>query len=392
MKKRLANVLKYCKGINVLYCYLFSIIVNFIKIFVKPNSHLILFNSFGGAKFDDSPKEIFESIRKDARFHDYSLVWAFHNPSKYNVDGAEKIKTDTLKYFIMALKARVWVTNSSMERGLNFKGKKTFYFNTWHGTPMKFMGTDLLNASGSYKGRGDSRIDIMTSQSEYETKIYSRAFGLDTGRILQCGLPRNDWLAKYTIDEKKAIKQKLKIPLNKKVILYAPTFRDFEKDNEYGCVFVPPIHMGQWKEELGKNYVLLFRTHYEVTKAMKIKGDDFVIDMTEYPLLNELIIVADILISDYSSIFFDFSITGKPMFHFTYDYEEYEKKRGLYFDIRNFISGSDNEEDVIRIIKSMNVGEESAKTCAFRGKYVKYYGDATRQSVDYIAKTLKENL
>ena len=77
---------------------------------------------------------------------------------------------------------------------------------------------------------------------------------------------------------------------------------------------------------MGEDYILLFRVHYEVSKVMDIRGNDFIRNMTDYPTLNDLMIIADVLISDYSSVFFDFSITGKPMFNFTCDYETYSKK------------------------------------------------------------------
>ncbi|MBQ7037485.1 MAG: CDP-glycerol glycerophosphotransferase family protein, partial [Clostridia bacterium] len=135
--KKLANIIKYFKFIYSLYYYVFSFLLSALRLFVKPDDKLILFNSFGGRKYDDSPKAIFEKMQKDPRFQDYKKVWAFHNPEGKEIPGVTCIKTDTFRYFVTALRARVWITNSSVERGLNFKGKNTYYFNTWHGTPIK---------------------------------------------------------------------------------------------------------------------------------------------------------------------------------------------------------------------------------------------------------------
>lgn len=142
--------------------------MNTLKLFVKTDDKLILFNSFAGRKYDDSPKAIYEEMKKDPRFKDYRLVWAFHQPEKY--DAPQKIKTDSLTYFKTALAARVWVTNSSVERGLNFTGKRTLYFNTWHGTPMKKMRSDINKDSYDANAvDGESKInhdDINTNPGE----------------------------------------------------------------------------------------------------------------------------------------------------------------------------------------------------------------------------------
>ena len=130
MKKYLFYIVKYVRWIYSLYFYLGSFALKVLKLFVRPDDRLILFSSFGGRKFDDSPYVLFEAMKHDERFNDYKLVWAFHNPDQYDVNGGEKIKTDTPEYFITALRAKVWITNSSFERGLHFKNKKTFYFNT----------------------------------------------------------------------------------------------------------------------------------------------------------------------------------------------------------------------------------------------------------------------
>ena len=154
MKQKLVNFLKYNKVAYAIYYQVMSFCMNVLKLFMRTDDKLILFNSFAGRKFDDSPKAIYEEMKKDPRFKDYKLVWAFHQPEKY--DAPQKIKTDGLKYFKTALAARVWVTNSSVERGLNFTGKHTFYFNTWHGTPMKKMGTDIGSTNTAFGTKSKS--------------------------------------------------------------------------------------------------------------------------------------------------------------------------------------------------------------------------------------------
>lgn len=383
------SIVKYFNFIYVIYHHLFSSFVNLLKLFVKPDDSLILFNSFGGKKYDDSPKEIFELMRKDSRFKDYKFVWAFHEPEKFDVTGAKIIKTDNLNYFITALKSRCWITNSSVERGLSFKGKNTYYFNTWHGTPLKKMGSDISSDNKSFSMKGDSIIDTMTAQSDFEADIFSRVFGIDRSKFLMCGLPRNDKLANYTEDERRTIREKLNIPQEKKVILYAPTFREYERDSKLNCVLKPPMNIKLWEKELKEDFCLLFRAHYEVGKVMQIEENDFIKNMTDYPSLSELIIASDILVSDYSSIIFDYCVMDKAVYLFCYDYDLYEDKRGMYFDIRNYFQNGINENEVIELLKNMDKEKELIRIKDFREKYLNYYGNATKISLDCIHNNLK---
>ena len=387
MKQKLVNFLKYNKVAYAVYYRVVSFCISILKLFVRTDDKLILFNSFAGRKYDDSPRAIYEEMRKDSRFKDCKLVWAFHQPEKY--DSPKKIKTDGLKYFKTALAARAWVTNSSVERGLSFTGKHTFYFNTWHGTPMKKMGTDIDPTNTAFSTKSACPFDVMMSQGHFETDVFSRSFGIPKEKFLEAGLPRNDILANYTENQRKNIRAKLNIRDDQTVILYCPTFREYDKDENLGVVMAPPMNLKKWEKTLGDKYVLLMRAHYEVSKVMQIEENDFVRNMTDYSDLNDLYIAADILISDYSSVFFDYSITGKSMLHFCYDYDKYSSKRGMYFDIREKVSGADNEDGVIKLIKNINPEEEQKKTASFRNEYVNFYGSATKAAVDCIAREMK---
>ena len=392
MKQIITNLLKYNKVVYRLYYYIMSACLHFLKLFIPVDNKLILFNSFAGRTYDDSPRAIFEALKVDPRFNDYKLVWAFHQPEKFQVEGAEKIKTDGLTYFKTAISARVWVTNSSVERGLRFKGENNFFFNTWHGTPLKLMGSDISKDNQSFGNKRSKKVsvyDAFCSQSKYETKIFSKAFRIPIERFIEAGLPRNDVLANYTESQRQAIRSRLNIKPEQIVILYCPTFREYDKDMSLGVVMAPPMDLKKWEQELGSGYILLMRAHYEVSKAMKVEENDFVRNMTDYPNLNDLFIAADILISDYSSVFFDYSITAKPMLHFCYDYDKYSSKRGMYFDIRERISGGQEENQIIELIKNMDTAVETRKTISFRDEFVNFYGSATKAAVDRIVRELE---
>ena len=387
---KLINLIKYNKCIYYIYFYVMSFFVNFLKLFVIPNDKILLFNSFAGRKFDDSPKALFDAIKKDKRFTNYRLIWAFHEPDKFVVDGAEKIKTNGFLYFKTALAARVWITNSSVERGLSFKGKKTLYLNTWHGSPIKKMGSDIDSNNLSFKSKSKNLVDYMNTQSLFEAEVFSRCFNIPRENFLEVGLPRNDILKKYTSEYREKIRKQLGISEDKKVILYCPTFREYEKDENLGVVLTPPLSLEKWNDNLSANYVFLFRAHYEVCKVMNIEENEFVKNVTNYPILNDLMIASDILISDYSSIFFDYSIMDKCMLHFTYDYDKYSSKRGMYFDIRDYINGASFEDDLIHILSNLNEDLEIKRTQAFRNKYVNFCGNATDRTVDFVADMILE--
>lgn len=103
-----------------------SFVINIMKLFLKTDDKLILFVSYGGRHFSDSPKVIYDAMKQDKRFESYKLIWAFVEPNKYDVEG--KIKIDSWKYYKYALKSRCWITNVMVERALNFKGINTYYF------------------------------------------------------------------------------------------------------------------------------------------------------------------------------------------------------------------------------------------------------------------------
>lgn len=382
------TIIKYFGFVYTIYFYVFSFLLKLLKLFIKTDKKLILITSFGGKKFDDSPKCIFDAMKNDDRFDNCRFVWAFHQPENFEVEGAEVIKTDTLKYFVTALKAGCWITNSSIERGLQFKSKDTYYFNTWHGSPIKKMGSDVKGENKSFKTKSKSQIDIITTQSDFEMNVFSRVFNIPKENFLKCGLARNDILANYSNDERNIIREKLGISDDKKVILYAPTFREYERDAMRNCVLDVPASFENWGEKFGKDYVLLFRAHYEVAKVLNIKDSDFIKNVSDYPVLNELMIASDMLVSDYSSVFFDYSVMDKPMYHFAYDYDKYAVNRGMYFDIRQYISGGCNEMELLDVISGADIQKEVSKTIEFRKKYVNYYGSATKQSVDCIAKMI----
>lgn len=386
------NVVKHSKLLYNIYYYGANVAIRVLKFFLSPNDKLIVFNSFGGRRYGDSPKAIYLKMIEDPRFADYSFVWAFRDPSNFYIPKGKIVKIDTWSYFIAVLRARVWVTNTTMTRALNFKGINTFSLNTWHGTAIKKIGKNAIGKS-RFISKGKNYTDIYLAQGEYDQVIFSQAFGLSRERIKVIGLPRNDELVGSTDSNKvDAIKDRLSIPRKKKIILYAPTFREYER-NGVDCVLNLPLCWDKWKNALGDNYILLLRAHHAVVKSLNIHENGFIMDVSSYPQLNDLMIVSDILISDYSSIFFDYAILGKPMFCFAYDYNRYQEERGLYFDIRKELENEDIKTEEILLDSIMNIDVKSRMevTRKFREKYVQKYGMASRESLNIIFNAINQS-
>ena len=370
-----------------------SVLFKLLGVFIRQDDKMILFNSYGGKKYDDSPKTIFEYMIMDHRFDEYKLVWAFREPDKILMpDRAVIIKSDSLKFFVTALKAKMWVTNSSMERGLDFKKKDTICLNTWHGTPIKTMGIDINEGNQSFKSKLLVRADVMLAQSQYDINVFSHAFMLPQSVFKMIGLPRNDILLNHTKNDINRIRNVLGIAEDKTVLLYAPTFREYTKGKRKEVVLDVPINLQYWQDTLGEKYIILFRAHYEVAKHMDLKNYSLFLDVSSYQDLNDLIIVSDALISDYSSIFFDYSITHKPMFCFAYDYDEYLRNRGMYLDLKIELPCviHRNEDSLLNEIQSMHEHYDSfcKKTMEFQKKYVMEYGNATEKCCNLIMDEL----
>lgn len=386
-KRKLLYLVKNTKIVYSLYFYIGSGILKFLKLFVKPNKKNILFVSFGGRSYSDSPKAIYENMVEDARFSECNLYWGLNGIQDIKSSRGKILKIDTLRYFITALRCGCWITNSSVTRGLDFKPRRTFYLNTWHGTAIKKIEKDTNKGSVMFESKAKEGVDKMLVQSEYDLETMKGAFGFSRNQFEIYGYPRNDALLSYSQEDIAQIRFKLGIPERKRVILYTPTFREYELEGKE-CFFKMPLDFEQWRKELGNDYVLLFRAHYEISKIVGLESDGSIIDVSTYPELNDLMIISDMLVSDYSSIFFDYSILHRPMLCFAYDYETYEKKRGVYFDIRCELTNSNNTKELINTIKNINLENEKEKAVIFQKKYVTEYGSATQKCLNLLADYL----
>lgn len=341
----------------------------YINLPIKDN--LVFFESFLGKNYSGNPKYIYEYLLSINAPYEY--VWTY-NGDNIQIPGNPKIvKRGSTEYFKYLAKSKYWVNNVVFP--VHKKRKETIYLQTWHGTPLKRLGYDIEVDGPEAKAREnfhkESRNwDFLVSQNKHSSNVFSRAFKFEQN-ILEYGYPHNDVLIENSYLKIKEIKNKLNIPLEKKVILYAPTWRDDDSNGNWSFNFSIKLNLQKWKEQLSSDYVLLLRMHHLITniKGLEEVGD-FVLNVSKYDDAQELSLISDIMITDYSSIFFDYAVTKKPILFYTYDYEQYlTKLRGFYLDMKSEMPGPlcHTEEELLDSV--MNIDEIEIN---YQDKYKKF--------------------
>lgn len=327
-----------------IYKWIFIVIS---KLPVKKN--FIIFESYLGKQYSCNPRAIYEYLQK--HHPEFKMVWSVQKG--YTDVFVEKkvpyLKRFSLKWLIAMARAEYWVFNTRLPLWIP-KPKHTIYLQTWHGTPLKKLANDMeeVHMPGTntekYKRNftnAAKRWDYLISPNQYSTEIFARAFKFEK-TILETGYPRNDFL--YTHNTKQIIdqlKKKLDIPVKKKVILYAPTWRDDQFYQVGKYKFDLALDLGKLKEQLKDDYVILLRMHYLIAENLDLSNfEGFAYDVSDYEDIRDLYLISDLLITDYSSVFFDYANLKRPIIFFVYDINSYrDKLRGFYFDIEKEAPG-----------------------------------------------------
>ena len=365
--KEIINNLNWNLLVQTIYLNIFN------RMKIKDNRICLI--SFRGDFYTDSPKYIYQYLLEE--YGDkFEYIWII-NDKNTNIPGKpKKVKRDSLKYFYYIATSKYWVTNGRQPFKL-LKRPQQVILATWHGTPLKRLGLDIGNIhSGSPRikktyVRNAKEWNYLVSPNRYTTEILKSAFAYE-GEILEVGYPRNDIL--YNASEKhvRKIKKNLNLPEDKKIILYAPTWRDDDFYDIGQYKFNLKLELDRLKEELSEEYIILIRTHYFIADKLDLRNyEGFAIDVSKYDDIAELYLISNILITDYSSVFFDFANLKRPILFFTYDLEKYEHVlRGFYIDIHKDVPGPllFSTEEVIDNIKNIdNVVDD------FREKYDEFY-------------------
>ncbi|MEU3545219.1 CDP-glycerol glycerophosphotransferase family protein, partial [Streptomyces paromomycinus] len=303
----------------------------------------------------------------------------------------------SLPYLKALAQAEFWVDNQSFPLKLD-KRPETTYIQTWHGSALKKMGFDqpaqktLTRAQQAEQQRALDRFDRFLVRSEHDVRTLARAFRLPERALLRVGYPRNDALVQARRAEEAGqarvrgpLAAELGIDAGKQVILYAPTFRTGGGRSHR---FELPFDAERFAERFGDRYVLLVRSHYlnHVTLPPTVAGS--VLDVSAHHDVAPFLELADVLVTDYSSVMFDYALLDRPMVFFTYDYQAYvHEQRGTYFDLREHAPGPlvETEEAFFGALEELGAG--GREYAAARKRFVAHFGEYERGDA---ARTLVE--
>jgi CDP-glycerol glycerophosphotransferase len=359
-----------------------------------PLTDTIFFEAWKGRQYSDNPRAIHEELlrRGDPR----RMVWAVESNGVETPEGVETVITGSPGYY-RALGRATWVvSNDSMPKHY-VKRRGTRYGQTWHGTPLKRIGFDIENLQMANKNylkqfsREVAKWDALISPNAYSTEIFRRAFRFD-GDIVETGYPRNDVFHR---DEDRtarsaAVRERLGIDPARRVILYAPTWRDNQYDKSGRYTFAMKLDLERMYRQFKDDAVLLIRGHQLVANSVDTSMfGDFARNVSHYPDISDLYLVADVLVTDYSSVMFDFVNTGRPMLFFTHDLEAYrDDLRGFYIDFGAEAPGPllTHTDDVVEALTNLDAvaRAHADRYSAFREKYASLEdGRAAARFVDH---------
>ncbi|MEU6418522.1 bifunctional glycosyltransferase/CDP-glycerol:glycerophosphate glycerophosphotransferase [Streptomyces spiralis] len=355
----------------------------------------VVFESHLGKQYSDSPRAIYEELRR--RGAPITPIWSYagERPEGFPKD-AELVRRWSWGYLKALAQAEYWIDNQGFPLRLT-KRPETTYIQTWHGSALKRMGFDepglrMLSEpeQRSYQQALD-RFDHFVVRSEHDVRTLARAYRIPEHKLLRTGYPRNDALVRArqgaaSNPEAQRLAERLGIDPDRRVLLYAPTFRAGSdgrvKDFEF------PFDVEDFAARFGDDCTLLVRAHYlnRLTLPPSVAGR--VIDVSAEPDITPLMLLADALITDYSSVMFDYALLQRPIVFYVHDWEEYaQDTRGTYFDLLSEAPGpvprtAEELFDVLGDLGTVGAAHE-ARLKEFVDKYGEYdRGDAAAQIVD----------
>ncbi|WP_326480879.1 CDP-glycerol glycerophosphotransferase family protein [Virgibacillus halodenitrificans] len=351
------------------------------KLPVKKNT--VIFESFLGKQYSDSPRAIYEYLEKNNL--GYEMYWSAdrRHIELFKDKDVKAVRRFSIKWLLLMARAGYWVSNSRLPLWIP-KPKHTTYLQTWHGTPLKKLAADMeevhMPGTNTVKYKQNfikeaSKWDYLVSPNAYSSEIFERAFQFNK-KMVESGYPRNDFLInENNVETINEIKESASLPLDKKIILYAPTWRDNQFYEKGKYKFDLQMDLELMKEELGKEYIIVLRLHYLVAENLDLTGyEGFVYDFSYHEDIRELYLIADMLITDYSSVFFDYANLKRPMMFFVYDIEDYrDNLRGFYFDFEKKAPGPLVKTTKELILEIKNIDEHgfspSETTESFYNKF-----------------------
>ena len=382
--KRFVHKLVYAKDRTIIaLCSLFNPV----------REDTVLFTCFVGRSYTCSPKAIYEYMLSDPKYAGYKFVWMFRDEErcrKYRrvpaLRNAHIVEFKSLEYYKYLVCSKYIVSNYKFH-AFSPRRKGQIFLQCWHGTPLKRLGFDVsddaLNARDTRAGlhiqyeRMSRLSTYFISPSAFASECFNSAYRLQTidppTEIIEKGYPRNDALAFATVEKAREIRERLNLPHDKRIILYAPTFRDNQHTAGLGFTYQIEVDFDRLRERLSDDYIILFRAHYLVASSFdfdKYKG--FVYNVSDVDDINDLYICSDLLVTDYSSVFFDYANLRRPIIFYMYDRELYGSMiRGFYIDLAELPGPIvETEADLVdAIIGFDNENYYDERYRAFNAKY-----------------------
>ena len=355
--------------------------------YIRTDPKIVMFASFEGRSYSDSPKALFEYMVKCGAFDRFTFVWGF----KKNVKGYNKelnriaqklvssragitsdaapagpkivvVRYNSVDWRKYQARAKYWIYNYKIADEI-YPKKDQIFLQCWHGVPLKRLGFDLehfdsaTNTETGIKKRYAAEAEkfmYFLTPCPYATEKFTSAWQMDvigkTDCLLEEGYPRDDVLVKYTPEMVDEIKRRIfgeyfpeyeKLAGKKTIILYAPTYRADEYEVGKGHTVKEHIDFERMRNLFGEDCVILFRAHYLVAELFDFeKYRGFVYNVSGIDDINDLYLISDMMITDYSSTMFDYAILKRPMIFYMYDLEHYrDESNGFYFDPYEVLPG-----------------------------------------------------
>lgn len=360
--------------------------------YLPVNKRKIVFQHDFGNGYGDSPKYMAEELHR--RGGQYDMVWLVKDKGLKFPYFVRSVRLSRLRSVYELATAKVIVT--TMKGRSNLKKKKSqFFLYVPHGQiGAKFVERQAGDALGSSYREGSqwhsSVSDLFLSSSKLFTEEVLKWYWY-SGEVMECGLPRNDIFFNYTQEDITRIKRKVGLPDNVKVAFYAPTFRD--NGNEKAYAIDTKRLLRALEDKTGDKWILLIRLHpcFIWYKQPPFEYSDTVRNVTAYDDMQELLLISDLLISDYSSTMFDFFLMHRPVFLFTTDVEDYQRMRGLkdwFFRVPfPFCSNNDELLQAIKDYDEATYQQRCEEFGEFYGSLEK--GTATQMIVDRLEQVMK---
>ncbi|WP_284579131.1 bifunctional glycosyltransferase family 2 protein/CDP-glycerol:glycerophosphate glycerophosphotransferase [Streptomyces sp. 2P-4] len=349
---------------------------------------LVVFESHMGKQYSDSPKAIYEEmVRQGVPFE---AVWSYAGakPTGFPKE-ATLVKRWSWQYLRALAQAEFWIDNQGFPLALT-KREGTTYIQTWHGSALKRMGFHEPRTKAQGRAAQDrfqaavDRFDHFLVRSEHDVRTLAKGFRLRDEVLLRAGYPRNDALVEAHRAEAQSgervrgpLAAELGIDPDKRVLLYAPTFRANAEGAVEGFEF--PFDVEEFADRLGDRFTLLVRTHYLNSVSLPPSVAGRVVDVSRHHDITPLLALADGLITDYSSVMFDYAVLDRPMLFFAYDYDSYAGDiRGTYFDLKEKAPGPvvATAEELFQAVAAFD--EADAKYAEARQRFLTEFGEYDR--------------